>query len=118
MFRKFFLVSALIIGGHCVPSPMFTTVAMAQEPGDGDGQTSVTLTVNSVFILGVDIQVDGQSMHVAGGQVCTLNVRPNSAVHVSAFACPSCDFNMGNGGNFEIYSPAAFVIASRYLGNQ
>lgn len=113
MFRKFLLASAIIVGGHCVPSPLFTPLAMAQ-----DETVQLTISCNNVFLLGVDVTVDGQSVQIPGGQARVLDVRPNSVVHVSAFACQSCDFNVGNGGNWEIYSPAAFIIASRYLGGQ
>lgn len=113
MFRKFLLASAIIIGGHCVPSFMVTTIAMAQDDG-----VQLTLSCSSTFLLGLDVLVDGQSMQIPGGQARVFNCRPGTVVHASGFAVSSCDFNIGNGGNWEIYAPAPFVTAARYLGGQ
>jgi len=92
---------------------MFIPVVMAQDDG-----VQLTISCSSIFPLGLDVLVDGQSMQIPGGQARVFNCRPGSVVHVSGFAVSSCDFNIGNGGNWEIYAPAPFVTAGRYLGGQ
>jgi len=93
-------------------------VGRAQDQDQGyEQQVRLTLSCSSDFLIGVDVTVGDQSMQIPSGQARVFNVGLNSVVHVSGFAIRSCDFNIGSGGSWEIYAPAPFVTAGRYLGN-
>jgi len=98
-----------------------TTIALTVVPAqvkaqDQDNVNYMISCVPTIF-LGVDITIEGQPFHVNPGPPATGSCPRNAAVIVTAFACKGVNFNIANGGGWEIYDITPFVLAARYIGN-
>ena len=68
-------------------------------------------------MLGVDVTIEGQTRHIDNNSNISGSCSRNATVLATAFACRGCNFNTGNGGCWEIYDAAPFVLGSRCLSS-
>ena len=72
---------------------------------------------NSCALATVNVTIDGKAFQVAPNSTVSDSCSRNATVVVTAFACRGVNFNIGNGGVWETYDAALFVIGARCLGN-
>jgi len=112
MFCKFLLVSALIIGGHCTPSPMFTTTAMAQDEVE-----TINITIrNEFWVLKVSVYANGQYIGDVSPNNTSQMVVPSGAM-LRFLPDTMGPFNMQapGPGMYRVF-PVVFTTSAEYLG--
>lgn len=107
-------MKSIVLAVAVAVAVVFSGVANAQPPAD---TVNYTISCAGNFTLGADVTIEGGgTFHVAGNSNVSGTCSRNAPVFVTAAFNTGCNFNIGNGGGWEIYSSAPFVIGVRYLG--
>jgi len=99
-----------------VAAVLALTMVPAQVKAQDQDTVNYTISCSGNIILGVDVTIEGRTFHVSANSNVTGWCSRNAAVMVTAFACKGINFNIFNGGGWEVYDAAPFVLGARYVG--